>query len=104
MALYARCPPTQSTFSSGQAPRTAMRRIGMGSLKSYLSHATNQYGFDKMRSLIIILLTLGVSAAQADERFWCLDQASSGYTFWTRAAKWEMINPSLRILLPLTRL
>jgi hypothetical protein len=32
-----------------------------------------------MKTLAIALLTFVVNAAHADERFWCLEQASSGY-------------------------
>jgi hypothetical protein len=39
-----------------------------------------------MKALAIILLTLIVSAAHADVRFWCLDQASSGYILDPRRA------------------
>jgi hypothetical protein len=56
-----------------------MRRLGIGSQVPYLTDGTNKYGSETMKSFMIILLTLVVSTAQADERFWCLDQASSGY-------------------------
>jgi hypothetical protein len=32
-----------------------------------------------MKALAVVLLVCVVNTAQADERFWCLDQASSGY-------------------------